>query len=223
VDQIDAQGVVVAGNRIECATVVWTAGVAASPLVEMLGAKTDRAGRVYVGPSMNLPDAPGVFVVGDAAAVAQDGRPLPGIAQVAIQQGRYVGRLISAELAGSKKPPRPFRYSDKGSMAVIGKNFAIMESGRIRMSGFLAWLAWALVHLIFLPQLQNRMRVQAQWLWSYLTGQRSSLLVAETSRGKADMKTDRAAKGRTANATDSVLQFSATACEPRAHLAASVD
>jgi NADH dehydrogenase len=85
-------------------------------------------------------------------------------------------------------------------MAVIGKNFAIMESGRIRMSGFLAWLAWALVHLIFLPQLQNRMRVQAQWLWSYLTGQRSSLLVAETPRGKADMKTDRAAKGRTANA-----------------------
>jgi len=200
VDQIDAQGVVVGGNRIECATVVWTAGVAASPLVEMLGAKTDRAGRVYVGPSMNLPDAPGVFVVGDAAAVAQDGRPLPGIAQVAIQQGRYVGRLISAELAGSKKPPRPFRYSDKGSMAVIGKNFAIMELGRIRMSGFLAWLAWALVHLIFLPQLQNRMRVQAQWLWSYLTGQRSSLLVAETPRGKADIKTDRAAKGKTANA-----------------------
>jgi NADH:quinone reductase (non-electrogenic) len=149
---------------------------------------------------MNLPDVPGVFVVGDAAAVAQDGRPLPGIAQVAIQQGRYVGRLISAELAGSKKPPRPFRYSDKGSMAVIGKNFAIMESGRIRMSGFLAWLAWALVHLIFLPQLQNRMRVQAQWLWSYLTGQRSSLLVAETPRGKADIKTDRAAKGKTANA-----------------------
>jgi NADH dehydrogenase len=200
VDQIDAQGVVVAGNRIECATVVWTAGVAASPLIEMLGAKTDRAGRVYVGPSMNLPDAPGVFVVGDAAAVAQDGRPLPGIAQVAIQQGRYVGRLISAVLAGSKKPPRPFRYSDKGSMAVIGKNFAIMESGGIRMSGFLAWLAWALVHLIFLPQLQNRMRVQAQWLWSYLTGQRSSLLVAETPRGKADIKTDRAAKGKTANA-----------------------
>src|SRR5229473_1113038 len=194
VDQIDAQGVVVAGNRIECATIVWTAGVAASPLVEMLGAKTDRAGRVYVGPSMNLPDAPGAFVVGDAAAVAQDGRPLPGIAQVAIQQGWYVGRLISAELAGSKKPPRPFRYSDKGSMAVIGKNFAIMESGRIRMSGFLAWLAWALVHLIFLPQLQNRMRVQAQWLWSYLTGQRSSLLVAETPRGRADIKTDRAAK-----------------------------
>jgi NADH dehydrogenase len=200
VDQIDAQGVVVGGNRIECATVVWTAGVAASPLVEMLGAKTDRAGRVYVGPSMNLPDVPGVFVVGDAAAVAQDGRPLPGIAQVAIQQGRYVGRLISAELAGSKKPPRPFRYSDKGSMAVIGKNFAIMESGRIRISGFLAWLAWALVHLIFLPQLQNRMRVQAQWLWSYLTGQRSSLLVAETPRGRADIKTDRAAKGKTANA-----------------------
>jgi NADH dehydrogenase len=166
----------------------------------MLGAKTDRAGRVYVGPSMSLPDAPAVFVVGDTATVAQDGRPLPGVAQVAIQQGRYVGNLISAELAGSKKPPRPFRYSDKGSMAVIGKNFAIMESGRIRMSGFLAWGAWAFVHLIFLPQLQNRMRVQAQWLWSYFTGQRSSMLVAEAPRGKADIQTDLAAKGRTANA-----------------------
>jgi NADH dehydrogenase len=194
VDYIDDKGVIVAGNRIECATVVWTAGVAASPLAKMLGEKTDRAGRVYVGTSMNLPNVAGVFVVGDAAAVEQDGRPLPGIAQVAIQQGRYVGRLISAQLAGSKKPARPFRYSDKGSMAVIGKNFAIMESGRFRMSGFLAWSAWALVHLIFLPQLQNRMRVQAQWLWSYLTGQRSSLLVAETPREKPDIKADRAAK-----------------------------
>src|SRR5258708_18254684 len=150
---------------------------------------------------MSLPNVAGVFGVGDAAAVEQDGRPVPGIAQVAIQQGRYVGRLISAQLAGSKKPARPFRYSDKGSMAVIGKNFAIMESGRFRMSGFFAWSAWALVHFIFLPQLQNRIRVQAQWLWGYLTRQRRSLLVAQTPRGKADIKTDRAAKkGRTANA-----------------------
>jgi NADH dehydrogenase len=198
VDHIDDKGVIVAGKRIECATVLWTAGVAASPLAKMLGAKTDRAGRVYVGPSMNLPDAPGVFVVGDAAAVEQDGRFLPGIAQVAIQQGRYVGQLISAQLAGSKKPPQPFRYSDKGSMAVIGKNFAILESGRIRMSGFFAWWAWVLVHLIFLPQFQNRLRVQAQWLWSYLSGQRSSLIVDETPPGKTDIKSP--AKGRMANA-----------------------
>jgi NADH dehydrogenase len=198
VDHIDDTGVIVAGKRIECATVLWTAGVAASPLAKMLGAKTDRAGRVYVGPSLNLPDAPGVFVVGDAAAVEQDSRPLPGIAQVAIQQGRYVGQLISAQLAGSKKSPRPFRYSDKGSMAVIGKNFAILESGRIRMGGFFAWWAWVLVHLIFLPQFQNRLRVQAQWLWSYLSGQRSSLIVAETPPGKTDIKSP--AKGRMANA-----------------------
>jgi len=198
VDHIDDTGVIVAGKRIECATVLWTAGVAASPLAKMLGAKTDRAGRVYVGPSLNLPDAPGVFVVGDAAAVEQDSRPLPGIAQVAIQQGRYVGQLISAQLAGSKKSPRPFRYSDKGSMAVIGKNFAILESGRIRMGGFFAWWAWVLVHLIFLPQFQNRLRVQAQWLWSYLSGQRSSLIVAETPPGKTDIKSP--AEGRMANA-----------------------
>jgi NADH:quinone reductase (non-electrogenic) len=100
-----------------------------------------------------------------------------------IQQGRYVGRLISAELKGFNKQPRPFRYFDKGSMAVVGQNYAIMESGRIRMSGFLAWVAGALVHLMFLPQLQNRMRVQTQWLWSYFTGQRSSRLIAEAPRG----------------------------------------
>src|SRR5258708_9351101 len=104
---------------------------------------------------MSLPNVAGVFGVGDAAAVEQDGRPLPGIAQVAIQQGRYVGRLISAQLAGSKKPARPFRYSDKGSMAVIGKNFAIMGSGGFCMSGFPSWSAWALGPFIFFPPLHK--------------------------------------------------------------------
>jgi len=108
----------------------------------------------------------------------QNGRPLPGVAQVAIQQGRYVGRLISRELKG-RKSPRPFRYFDKGNMAVVGKNFAIMESDRIRLAGITAWFAWAFVHLMFLPQLQNRLRVQNQWLWSYITGQRSSRLISE--------------------------------------------
>ncbi len=178
VERVDEQGVIVAGNRIESATVLWTAGVAPSPVMKMLSAKSDRAGRAFVGPSMNLPENPRVFVAGDAAAAIQDGRPLPGVAQVAIQQGRYVGRLISAELKG-RKAPRPFRYFDKGSMAVVGKNFAIMESDRIRMSGFPAWLAWVFVHLMFLPQLQNRLLVQRQWLWTYLTGQRGSRLISE--------------------------------------------
>jgi NADH dehydrogenase len=171
----------VGGKRIESGTVLWTAGVSPSPLVRMLRVATDRAGRACVSPQLNVPDNGRIFVVGDAAVLVQDGKPLPGVAQVAIQQGRYVGGLIAREIRGGT-PPRPFRYSDKGSIAVVGKNFAVMESGRIRLAGFSAWLVWAFVHLMFLPQLQNRRRVQNQWFWSYLTGQRSSRLVAETPR-----------------------------------------
>ena len=181
VEHIDERGVSVGGKRIESGTVLWTAGVSPSPLVKMLGVATDRAGRACVSPQLNLPDNPRVFVVGDAAILMQDGKPLPGVAQVAIQQGRYVGRLIAQEMRGGT-PPRPFRYFDKGSIAVVGKNFAVMESGRIRLAGFTAWLVWAFIHLMFLPQLQNRRRVQNQWFWSYLTGQRSSRLVAEAPR-----------------------------------------
>ncbi len=166
------------GKEIPSATVLWTAGVAASPIVKMLGAKTDRAGRVSVGPFMNVPDLPGVFVIGDTASVMQDGRPVPGVAQAAIQQGRYVGRLISARLKGQESK-RPFRYFNKGTIAVVGKNFAVLEAGWFRISGFIAWLAWVFVHLMTLPQLQNRLRVQRQWLWSYFTGQRSSRLISE--------------------------------------------
>jgi NADH:ubiquinone reductase (H+-translocating) len=185
VEKVDEQGVIAGGKRIPSATVLWTAGVAASPIVKMLGAKTDRAGRVTVGPCLDVPDAPGAFVVGDTAAVMQDGRPVPGVAQAAIQQGGYVGRLISERLKG-RQPRRPFRYFDKGNMAVIGKNFAILEAGRVRMSGFLTWLIWAFIHVGSLPQLQNRMRVETQWLWSYLTGQRSSRLISEAPRTLAD-------------------------------------
>jgi NADH dehydrogenase len=179
VEKVDEQGVTVAGQLIESATVFWTAGVAPSPIVKMLGGATDRAGRACVGSFMNLADADGIFVVGDSSSVIQDTRPVPGVAQAAIQQGRYVARYIAAEIKGESRPP-PFRYSDKGSMAVIGKNFAILETGRIRMSGFLAWLAWAFVHMVALPQRQNRMRVRLQWLWSYFTGQRSSRLMSES-------------------------------------------
>jgi NADH dehydrogenase len=119
-----------------------------------------------------------VFVVGDAASVVCDGRPVPGVAQAAIQQGRYVGRLISRQLK-ERAPKHPFRYRDKGTMAVVGKNFAVLESGRLRTGGFLTWLVWVGVHLMTLPQLQNRLRVQTQWLWSYFTGQRSSRLILE--------------------------------------------
>jgi NADH:ubiquinone reductase (H+-translocating) len=181
VEHIDERGVIVGGKRIESSTVLWTAGVSPSPLVKMLGVATDRAGRACVGPQLSLTDNRKVFVVGDAATLMQDGKPLPGVAQVAIQQGRYVGRLVAQEVRDGTRP-RPFRYFDKGNIAVVGKNFAIMESRRIRLAGFTAWLVWAFIHLMFLPQLQNRRRVQNQWFWSYLTGQRGSRLIAEAPR-----------------------------------------
>jgi NADH:ubiquinone reductase (H+-translocating) len=181
VEVIDDRGVTVGGKLIPCGAVLWTAGVSPSPVVKMLRVATDRAGRASVGPSLSVPDTPGIFVVGDTATLMQNGKPLPGVAQVAIQQGRYVGRLISRELGG-RKPPRPFRYFDKGNMAVVGKNFAIMESGRIRLAGLTAWFVWAFIHLLFLPQLQNRLRVERQSLWSYFTAQRGSRLVAEPPR-----------------------------------------
>jgi NADH:ubiquinone reductase (H+-translocating) len=184
VETVDEQGVVAGGKRIPSATVLWTAGVAASPLPKMLGTKTDRAGRALVDPSLQVVDMPGVFVVGDAASVMQNGHPVPGVAQAAIQEGRFVGRLIAKELNG-QKVKNPFRYFDKGNMAVVGKNYAVLERGRLRTSGFLTWLAWAFVHILSLPQLQNRLRVQRQWLWSYFTGQRSSRLIPEPATGKA--------------------------------------
>ena len=144
----------------------------------MLGTKTDRAGRALVDPFLKVVDAPGVFVVGDAASVMQNEHPVPGVAQAAIQEGRYVGRLIAKELKG-RKVKRPFRYFDKGNMAVVGKNYAVLERGWLRTSGFLTWLVWAFIHILSLPQLQNRLRVQHQWVWSYFTGQRSSRLIPE--------------------------------------------
>jgi len=188
VETVDTEGVVASESgipsatvRIPSATVLWTAGVAASPIPKMLGAKTDRAGRALVDPFLKVVDAPGVFVVGDAASVMQHEHPVPGVAQAAIQQGRYVGRLIAKELKG-RKVKCPFRYFDKGNMAVVGKNYAVLERGWLRTSGFLTWLVWAFVHILALPQLQNRLRVQRQWIWSYLTGQRSSRLIPEPPR-----------------------------------------
>jgi NADH:quinone reductase (non-electrogenic) len=181
VETVDEQGVIAGGTRIPSATVLWTAGVAASPIPKMLGTKTDRAGRALVDPFLRVVDAPGVFVAGDAASLMQKEHPVPGVAQAAIQEGRYVGRLIAKDLKG-RKVKRPFRYFDKGSMAVVGKNYAVLERGSLRTSGFLTWLAWAFIHILTLPQLQNRLRVQHQWLWSYFTGQRSSRLIPEPPR-----------------------------------------
>ena len=178
VDQIDADGVVVAGERIASKTVIWTAGVAPSPAGKWLNVETDRAGRVRIQKDLTVPGHPEIFVVGDTATFEQDGKPLPGVAQVAMQQGRYAGKLIHSRLTGGKQPP-PFRYFDKGSLAVVGKGFAVLESGKIQVSGLLAWLVWAFVHLQFLATSGLRLSVFLQWIWTYLTNQRGSRLIVE--------------------------------------------
>jgi len=176
VDQIDADGVVVAGERILSKTVIWTAGVAPSPAGKWLNVSTDRAGRVRIQSDLSVPGHPEIFVVGDTASLDQDGKPLPGVAQVAIQQGRYAGNLILRCLT-NKPSPTPFRYFDKGNMAVVGKGYAVLQSGKVQVSGLLAWLAWAGVHLQFLAQSSLRVSVFLQWVWTYTTGQRGSRLI----------------------------------------------
>jgi NADH dehydrogenase len=175
-DRIDDDGVVVGGERIASKTVIWTAGVAPSPAAKWLNAPADRAGRVRVGSDLSVPGHPEIFVVGDTASLDQDGKPLPGVAQVALQQGRYAGTAILRRITGQSAPPA-FRYSDKGSMAVVGKGFAILQSGRVRASGRVVWLAWLAVHLWALAQPSLRFSVFMQWLWTLVTGQRGSRLI----------------------------------------------
>jgi NADH dehydrogenase FAD-containing subunit len=175
-DQIDEEGVIVAGERIASKTVIWTAGVAPSPAGKWLGVETDRAGRVKIQNDLTVPGHPEIIVVGDTSSLDQDGKPLPGVAQVAIQQGHYAGKMITARVTGSAKPA-PFRYFDKGNLAVVGKGFAVLQSGKVQVSGFPAWLVWAAVHLQFLATSSLRVSVFVQWVWTYLTGQRGSRLI----------------------------------------------
>ena len=176
VDQIDADGVVVAGERIKSKTVIWTAGVAPSPAGKWLQVETDRAGRVRIQKDLTVPGHPEIFVIGDTAALEADGKPLPGVAQVAIQQGHYAGKLIHGRITGGKQPPA-FRYWDKGNMAVVGKGFAVLESAKFQTSGLGAWLIWAFIHLQFLATGGLRLSVFLQWTWMFLTGQRGSRII----------------------------------------------
>jgi NADH dehydrogenase FAD-containing subunit len=177
-DQIDADGVVVAGERIKSKTVVWTAGVSPSPAGKWLKVETDHAGRVRIQNDLSVPGHSEIFVVGDTATFEQDGKPLAGVAQVAMQQGRYAGRLIHQRITGGT-PPKAFRYFDKGTMAVVGKGFAVLQSHNVRVSGFAAWLTWAGVHLQFLATSSLRLTVFLQWIWTYLTNQRGSRLIVD--------------------------------------------
>ncbi len=172
-------------ERIETHTVVWAAGVEASPLgrrlAEATGAETDRAGRVVIGPDLTVPNHPEVFVIGDLALARDaDGEPLPGMAPVAMQQGKYVARTIVKRFAGETLPP--FRYRDLGRMATIGRKAAVVDLGWCRFSGYPAWLFWLFVHIMQLVQFQKRVLVFLQWAWNYFTFSRTARLITSATR-----------------------------------------
>jgi NADH:ubiquinone reductase (H+-translocating) len=199
VDQIDAGGIVVAGERIASKTVIWTAGVAPSPAGKWLNVATDRAGRVRVQPDLSVPGHPEIFVVGDTASLDRNGKPLPGVAQVALQQGRYAGKLIRKRIT-NRPAPKPFKYFDKGNMAVVGKGYAVLQTGKIHVHGFSAWLAWAGVHLQFLATSSLRLTVFLQWIWTYITGQRGSRLIVNHHGSAKETRSPEAPLGAAAGA-----------------------
>lgn len=176
VEQVDAAGVVIAGQRVSARTVIWAAGVTASPAGGWLDAPTDRAGRVIVESDLTVPGHPEIFVIGDTASASHDGQPLPGVASVAMQEGRYVARAIRARVAGAPPVP-PFRYRDKGNLATVGRSYAIAHIWHLELSGYIAWLIWMAVHIAYLIGFQNRFLVMFQWAWVYLTRQQSARLI----------------------------------------------
>src|SRR5262249_43534445 len=178
VEKVDAEGVVVRGERIRSSNVFWAAGVMGSPAAKWLGAEADRAGRAKVLADCSIPSHPEIFVVGDTACHEEGGKPLPGVAQVAIQQGRYVGRLIAGRLKG-KPEARPFKYFDKGNLATVGRNFAVMEAFGIRAAGLFAKMVWAFVHIQFLVLASSRIGTLFRWSWKLLTRQRLARLILE--------------------------------------------
>jgi NADH dehydrogenase FAD-containing subunit len=151
-----------------------------------------------VQPDLSVSGHPEIFVVGDTASLDQEGRPLPGVAQVALQQGKYAGKLIRKRIAGGPAP-KPFKYFDKGSMAVVGKGFAVLQTGKIHLSGFSAWLAWAAVHLQFLATSSLRLSVFLQWIWTYITGQRGSRLIVNHYEIENDTRSAEAPIGAAAS------------------------
>ena len=168
-------------ERIGSATVVWAAGVKANALAQALGAATDRQGRVIVGPDCAIPGRPEVFAIGDMARFEQNGQVLPGVSPVALQQARYVAKIIRWECESDGRPPRaPFSYFDKGSMATIGRSRAIAEARGIKMHGFIAWLAWLFIHIWYLIGFRNRLAVLLNWTWSYVSYKRGARLITST-------------------------------------------
>ncbi len=178
VTSVEAASVMIGDQRFPTKTVIWAAGVRASPVGHWLGAEVDRAGRVRVERDLTIPGHPEIFVIGDSASTMEHGNPLPGLAPVAMQQGRYVANVLRRRLAG-KPTKAPFHYRDKGDLATVGRAFAVADLRRIQLSGVLAWLVWVIVHIAYLIGFRNRLLVLIQWAWSYLTYQPGAQIILE--------------------------------------------
>jgi NADH dehydrogenase len=175
VTEVDAEGVKIGNERISAQTVLWAAGVAASPVGRSLGVPLDRAGRVSAEPTLQVPGIPAVFVVGDICALQQDGKWLPGVAQVAKQGGQHAAKNILRAIRGQAL--EPFHYRDYGNLATIGRGCAVADIGPLKVSGFFAWLIWVLIHIFWLIGFRNRVAVMSEWAFSYLTMQRRVRLI----------------------------------------------
>ena len=185
VSAVDEAGVVYGGKRLDAATIIWAAGVQASPAAKWLGVEPDRAGRVKVEADLTVLGHPDIFVVGDTATVTMpDGKPVPGVGDGAKQGGKHAARVIRARLAGDMAP-KPFRYRHAGDLATIGKRAAVIDFGWIQLKGWSAWWVWGLAHIYFLIDTKNRLFVALSWLWIYLSGQRSARLITQ---GDAEKK-----------------------------------
>jgi NADH dehydrogenase len=179
VSDCTADGVVYGGKTLNAKTIIWAAGVRASPAAEWLGAPADRAGRLIVGPDFTVPGHTEVFAVGDTVTIAgPDGKPVPGIAPAAKQEGRYVAGVIKARLAG-EPAPAPFHYKHAGSLAQIGKRRAVIDFGRIKLRGSLAWWIWGIAHIYFLIGVRSRLSVAISWLWIHARNQRTARLITQ--------------------------------------------
>jgi NADH dehydrogenase len=185
VTAIDADGVVYGGKRLDAATIIWAAGVEASPAAKWLGVEPDRAGRVKVEPDLTVPGHPEIFVIGDTATITMpDGKPVPGVGDGAKQGGKHAARVIRARLGRFGKP-LPFHYKHAGDLATIGKRAAVIDFGGFQLKGWPAWWVWGLAHIYFLIDTKNRLAVALSWLWIYLSGQRSARLITQ---GEAETK-----------------------------------
>ena len=197
VTSIDAEGVGIGSERIATRTVLWAAGVAGSGFGRALGVPLDRAGRVPVGPDLSIAGHPEVFVVGDLAALVQDGAPVPAVAPAAMQEAKHAARNVLRSIRG--EATLPFRYKDKGSLATIGRSAAVADLGRIKLSGPLAWIAWLLLHLLLLVGFRNRLIVLIEWAWSFFSYDRGArLITGPLRRGSDDGRDGRASERRSA-------------------------